>query len=244
MKSQPADLTTEVSKRVPSCKPSNCRGFLRFVHSNLAEWLNGPGWWRAASVSGWTRCTQVELRPALLHNWGSASSTTATIKQPAWAQKQAWRLQTRLQNRTHAPLPKSKPAPVTVRTQRGATSPAVKPRRRFLTTCSPEWVFCPFGLQVESVFVIFSGSDKQPSVLVSGPDLKDFWAWFLPPRSAKQPVDVCCISIKHSLFQRYTCTCVCVSGMETQLNRTPHPTLKQRPLPLVSFPFGTVHSSK
>lgn len=114
---------------------------------------------------------------------------------------------------------------MTVRTQRGAASPAVKPRRRFLTTCSPERVFRPFGLQVESVFVIFSGSDKQPSVLVSGADLEDFPASFLPPRSAKQPVDVCCISIKHSLFQRvHLCMCVCVlrHGNTTEQDTSPH----------------------
>ena len=42
-------------------------------------------------------------------------------------------------------------------------------------------------------------------------DLKSIQALFLLPRSAKQPVDVCCISIKHSLFQRVHLCTVCVS---------------------------------
>lgn len=33
-------------------KVVNVRGFLRFVHSNLAERLNGPGWWRLPLFGG------------------------------------------------------------------------------------------------------------------------------------------------------------------------------------------------
>lgn len=74
-----------------------------------------------------------------------------------------------------------------------------------------EAAFPQFGHQVESVFVVFwLLNDKNSHRYLFLRCLKRIQALFLLPRSAKQPVDVCCISIKHSLFQRVHLFTLCV----------------------------------
>lgn len=87
-------LESWLLQRYSSCKPSEQSVFFCCFPSDgrnekSKELINQTGSlyaMRAVFLFGKTRCTQVELRPALLHNWGSAS-TTATIKQPALGTK-------------------------------------------------------------------------------------------------------------------------------------------------------------
>lgn len=151
-----------------------------------------------------TRCTQVEVRPALFHNWGSASSTTATIKQPALGTK------TDLNTYSNPPLELEVRSISQIIYQHFWKS-ELQVKYIFLKlpktdtvlfhSLLPRMRFVWLGSRLRLSVVLVVLTNTAINICFLG-WLNSIQALFLLPRSAKQPVDVCCISIKRSLFQR------------------------------------------